>query len=365
MPVIWCAISGHGFGHAAQVVPVLNELGQRVRDLTAVLRTPVPEWFFQGRLNIPWTRNESEQDIGCVQRGPLWIDVPGTWEELRRFHATWEARVSEEAKMIRSTKPALVLADIPYLAIQAGAQARIPTIGLCSLSWDRILKPFQSDQEPARKDQLQILQHIEQAYAQADLMIQPAPGIPLNAFRQVVEVGPIAQETAPEPARLREILGAAPDERIVLVAFGGVALDSLPFSRMAQMGPYRFVVSEPVPASFKRITAVTSLPLSFRTLLASSDLVMTKPGYSTIVEAVAHHIPVVYVRRYNFADEASLVDYLHQHGRGVELSSGDFEAGQWLDALETAWSLPSSTKPPASPTGAAEAARLLTDYLKE
>ena len=26
MPYIWCAISGHGYGHAAQVVPVLNAL---------------------------------------------------------------------------------------------------------------------------------------------------------------------------------------------------------------------------------------------------------------------------------------------------------------------------------------------------
>ena len=26
MPVVWCSISGHGFGHAAQVVPILNEL---------------------------------------------------------------------------------------------------------------------------------------------------------------------------------------------------------------------------------------------------------------------------------------------------------------------------------------------------
>ena len=38
---------------------------------------------------------------------------------------------------------------------------------------------------------------------------------------------------------------------------------------------------------------------------------MTKPGYGTILEAVALGLPVIYVRRYNFADEAPLVDFLH------------------------------------------------------
>src|SRR5438477_10008888 len=54
MPLIWCAISGHGYGHAAQVVPVLNALGALVPGLTAVLRTTVPSSFFRDLLTIQW-----------------------------------------------------------------------------------------------------------------------------------------------------------------------------------------------------------------------------------------------------------------------------------------------------------------------
>ena len=54
MPIIWCAISGHGYGHAAQVVPVLNALGSLVPGLTAILRTTVPASFFHDRLTIQW-----------------------------------------------------------------------------------------------------------------------------------------------------------------------------------------------------------------------------------------------------------------------------------------------------------------------
>ena len=53
MPLIWCSISGHGYGHAAQVVPVLNALGRLVPNLSAILRTSVPADFFEPRLDIP------------------------------------------------------------------------------------------------------------------------------------------------------------------------------------------------------------------------------------------------------------------------------------------------------------------------
>ena len=42
--------------------------------------------------------------------------------------------------------------------------------------------------------------------------------------------------------------------------------------------------------------------------------------YGTFVEAAAAHVPVVYVRHYNFLDETSLIDYLSRFGGAVELA---------------------------------------------
>jgi hypothetical protein len=89
---------------------------------------------------------------------------------------------------------------------------------------------------------------------------------------------------------------------------------------------------------------------------------MTKPGYGTIVEAVALQQPVVYIRRYNFADEPPLVDYLHRYGRGVELSFDDFTQGSWEAALQHTLDIPLPSVPPP-PTGATMAAKILATYL--
>ena len=86
MSTIWCSISGHGFGHAAQVIHVLNCLARRKPRLKAVLTTEVPRSFFASRLHARWEIMPAQQDVGCVQHGPLQIDVPATWSAYRAFH---------------------------------------------------------------------------------------------------------------------------------------------------------------------------------------------------------------------------------------------------------------------------------------
>jgi hypothetical protein len=91
---------------------------------------------------------------------------------------------------------------------------------------------------------------------------------------------------------------------------------------------------------------------------------MTKPGYGTIVEALTLQKPVAYVRRYQFADEQVLVDYLHRYGRGAELSLEDFQAGEWRAALTAACQAARPVIPAPSATGASEAASFLLPYLR-
>ena len=359
MSLIWCAISGHGYGHAAQVVPVLNALGTLMPGLTAVLRTTVPSSFFRDRLAIQWELSPVQQDIGCIQDGPLKIDIDATWAAHQRFHETWEARLSNEVSAMQATSPALIIADTPYLAIEAGSRAQIPTVALASFTWDLVLKEYCRASDNSHQ---QLIQCIRGSYSKALLALRITPAPRIDVFSNMIDIGPIANPTSPERDRLASALALAPnEERTVLVGFGGVPLTSLPLEQMEQLRHYRFLFDGPVPPGYSRIHSTETLPFSFKTLLASVDVIMTKPGYGTIVEAVALQQPVVYVRRYNFADEPPLVDYLHRYGRGVELSIDDFTRGQWEPPLLQALTVPVPSLPPP-PTGAAEAAEVIVRY---
>ena len=150
---------------------------------------------------------------------------------------------------------------------------------------------------------------------------------------------------------------------MILVGFGGIPLQTLPWDQMERMEGYHFLVSSIPPRLFVRVHSLSALPFSFKTALASVDAVMTKPGYGTIVEAVALGLPVVYVRRYNFADEGSLVDFLHTHGQGRELSRGDFVSGDWRPALEALAGVKPTTGH-ALMTGVADASEALLKYFQ-
>ena len=360
MPIIWCAISGHGFGHAAQVVPVLNALNDLVPGVTAILRTTVPASFFQDRLTIPWELSPAQQDIGCIQDGPLKIDIDATWAGHRHFHKTWEARLANEVAAMEAASPALVIADTPYLAINAGSCAHIPTVALASFTWDLVLKEYC---HAADQSQQQLIQYIRKSYLKADMALRITPAPTIDAFSNVIDIEPIASPSPPERNRLASALDLAPNEKTVLVGFGGIPLTSLPLEYIEGLSRYRFLCDGPIPPGYSRIHSIKTLPFSFKTLLASVDLIMTKPGYGTIVEAVALQQPVLYVRRYNFVDEQSLVDYLHRYGRGIELSIDDFSQGRWEPTLSQVLALPQPTSTPPASTGAQDAAAILAPYL--
>ncbi|MDP3599135.1 MAG: hypothetical protein Q8S75_19295, partial [Nitrospirota bacterium] len=247
MPLLWCAISGHGYGHAAQVVPVLNALGALVPDLTVVLRTTVPASFFRDRLTVPWELQSVQQDVGCIQDGPLTIDTEKTWAAHERFHATWETRLSDEVAAMQMASPALIIADTPYLAIEAGFRAQIPTVALANFTWDLVLKDYCQASDQSHQP---LIQSIRDSYAKADraLRITPAPDI--NAFSQLRDIDPIASPSSPERSRLASALDLKPNERTVLVGFGGIPLKSLPLEQMEQLHPYRFLFDGPVPHGY-------------------------------------------------------------------------------------------------------------------
>jgi hypothetical protein len=360
MPLIWAAISAHGFGHAAQVVPVLNALGALVPGVTAILRTTVPASFFQDRLTIPWELSPARQDVGCIQDGPLKIDIKATWEAHQRFHDTWDTRLSSEVADMRAASPALVIADTPYLALETCSRAQIPTVALASFTWDLVLKDYCYASELSQQ---RLIESIRKSYAKADMALRITPGPKIDAFPNMIDISPIASPNSPERDRLASALALTAMERTVLVGFGGIPLTSLPLEQMERLQHYRFLIDGPVPPGYSRIHPIETLPLSFKTLLASVDVIMTKPGYGTIVEAVALQQPVVYVRRYNFADEPPLVDYLHRYGRGIELSLADFTQGRWEPALLQALTRPLRWEPPPPPTGAAQAAAVIAQQL--
>jgi hypothetical protein len=360
MPVVWCSISAHGFGHAAQVIPILNALGRVVEDLHVILRTCVNSSIFNDYLQVPWELQAIQQDIGCIQRGPLDIDIDGTWAAHEEFHQNWSERVSQEAQAMHEVKPNLVISNISYLAIASAFQVGCPVVAIASLSWDQVLKEFI---QPSQAHHQVIYDHIRREYAKANHLIRLYPGIDMPAFASLTDTGPSFPLVDAPAQNARDFLEMKKEEKLILIAFGGVPLSALPLQQMESCEGFHFLVAGlSFDSSWNRIHRVEDIKLSFAEIMKQVDVVMTKPGYATVTTVVHYDIPLVYVRRYNFADEQPLVNYLHQHGRAVEMTREDFESGSWGKTLHAVLDLPSSRIPPPPPEHG-KAVSLLENYL--
>ncbi|MBF0194820.1 MAG: hypothetical protein HQL71_09685 [Magnetococcales bacterium] len=49
---IWCAFSGHGFGHFSQVYPILNQLSKELLELEVFLAGSIPQKLIDGCLHF-------------------------------------------------------------------------------------------------------------------------------------------------------------------------------------------------------------------------------------------------------------------------------------------------------------------------
>jgi hypothetical protein len=305
MPHLLIDISSHGFGHLAQVAPVVEAIRGVCAGLRVSVRCNLPAAVVRSRIPEPERLLAQQTDIGMVMASAMSVRVADTHEAYRAFHRDWGRKVDAEAEVLAGLAPDVLLADVPYLSLAAAQVAQIPTVAFSSLNWADIYDSYCGRMPGAGR----IIDEIKAPYADASLFIQATPHMPMTWIPRRVSVAPVAPSLAGDRAATRRRLGVADDTRLLLVALGGidtpVPVDQWPsVDRGVWMVPGSWALTgagiRPVPATETR----------FPDLLAASDLVVTKPGYGTFVEAAAAGTPVLVLDRPDWPETPYLIAWL-------------------------------------------------------
>jgi hypothetical protein len=358
MPHIVVSISGHGYGHVAQTAPVLNRLHQIMPQLHITVRSSVALSHLRSRIHAPFTHLRSEGDIGMVMSSALDVRVEESRMAYRSFHADWNARVSCEARLLRELKTDLVLSNVGYLPLAGAQSAGIPNAALCSLNWFDIYRHYCGDDAIAAQ--------ILESYAKADAFLRATPAMSMAHLPNLVEVAPIADIGNNRRDELNRRLKLSSEEKLVLVSLGGIS-SRLPLERWPRIDGVRWLVQSDWQAKHPDAIELESLPLGFSDLLASSDVLLCKPGYGSFTEAACSITPVLYVARPDWPESPVLVEWLQLHGECCEVSRQALERGDIATELGSLWG---GTKKPSrrqqtrvTAAGAAQAAEWLVGKL--
>ena len=369
-------ISAHGLGHLAQTAPVISKLREHRPDLSLTVRSALPRDRLSRRIAEPYTHIESASDFGFVMHNAVDIDYLATEARYRKEHANWTDRVATEEMFLRGLKPDLVLANAAYLPLIAAKQAGIPALGMCSLNWaDLFLSSFGESGNWAHV----LHREIFDAYNAATLFLRITPGLPMADFRNRREIGPIATLADPftvarTPGLMTKVRNERRDrlaahlaldvtKRWLLVAMGGMdfrlPLDGWPELPNTQMlCPKAWNIHRPDVRPFDP----PGHEPTFLDLLSAVDVVLTKSGYGTFVEAACNGTAVLYVPRDGWEEEEFLVQWLRANARCETVERTTLLTGEiagHLDALQK-----QSQPPLPFPVGTENAFQIINEILQ-
>lgn len=337
---IFCALSGHGFGHLSQLAPVINILGvtePRPRIMVAgMLDRTVVERF----VHVEFQLDASARDIGLVQSDPLIVDFKATYASYVAMQQNWDTLVEQEMAKLVSWSTDLVVADIPCVTIEAAHKLAIPSVAIASLSWDHVIKAYFPMDDPVVRGWWQ---RMRDSYAKTTLALFPQPAIGGDTFPNHETIPPLVTHGREKNKLLRQDLNLKSDDHrpLIMVTMGGLPSGSLPLDILAHENRCHWLFKEShLPQSDNFHSLETMNQWLFEDIFASVDAVVSKPGYGTATLSAALGIPMLYVRRGQFPDEDPICQWLAKHSVAMEIDNETFASGRWYDALQTLLRLP-------------------------
>lgn len=353
---LWLALSPHGFGHAAMTAPVVNELRRRRPKMRLTIQTGVPRAFLETRYGRDFTHVEDIPDFGLKMLSSTQVDLEASAEGYAALHADWPAVVEREARRLRAAAPDLVLANIPYVTIAAAAKAGIPVVALSSLEWADIYRHYLGERPEAAR----IGAEMAQAYHQAATFLRVTPAMAMPSLTNLMEIGPVGMCGVARRGALHAAVAAGQGDRVGLIAFGGID-HALALERWPSLPGWIWLSSLESPADRGDILPWQAAGLPFSDVLASADVVITKPGYGTFVEAAMAGVPVLYLTRPDWPECPALDNWLRGHGRALAVDVGTLLGPGLATQLQELFSL--EIPPLAVATGNDQAALALENAL--
>jgi hypothetical protein len=341
MNKIACFVSPHGFGHAARACALMDAVHTISSDLTFEIFTTVPQWFFQDSLSRSFGYHSLLTDIGLMQETPLRANISMTLDRLNSFLPFKNAYLENLANKITALGCKLVICDIAPLGIAVAAKAKIPSLLVENFTWDWVYREY-ADQWPELNRHMDYLQSVFQS---ADYHIQTEP-VCLHRPSEL-RVGPISRLPKAERQEILHRLKIPHSRKLVVITMGGIQGQYDFLKKLNAVKGVSFVAPGGADAESLQDNVIMLPQRSdffHPDLIAASNAVVGKAGYSTLAEVCHAGVPFGYVKRPHFKESEILGAYMEAKGNAIPIHPEEFENGAWISKLNQLLSLPTLQK---------------------
>lgn len=357
-PILYVAITSHGFGHTVRAATVVAAAQKLNPDLLPIFVCTTPRWLIESYVTGEFIHRPRAYDVGVVQADSLQMDLPATRDRLEAIRDRQQAIIISEADYIRTNRARLVLADIPPLAAPIARAAGVPCWMMSNFGWDFIYRAWGE----AYSD---LADWIGGCYQQCDLLFRLPMFEPMSAFANIRDVGITSGQPRFPVAELRDRLGlSVPPEKTVLLSFGGLGLQKIPYENLARFPDWQFISFDgAAPDNLANLCKLDDARHQYRPLdlLPLCGRVISKPGYSTFAEALNVGTAIVSLTRQGFAEAPLLMAGIQDYASHQIVAQEAFFSGGW-DFLGEA-PVPPRQPEPIAKGGSEAIAAAIVDFL--
>ncbi len=321
--VLYIAITSHGFGHAVRAASVAAEIQRLCPEILLILVTTVPHWLLESYISGDFIQRPYNLDVGVIQSDSLNMDKDATLQKLRYIRTKQNSIVAGEVNFIRQNRVGLILADIPPIAVEIAKSAGIPCWMMGNFGWDFIYRDWGGNF-------VEIADWISECYQGCANLFRLPLHEPMNPFPVITDVGLTGGVPKYSDTQLRQDFSlATPPERTVLLSFGGLGLQQIPYDNLRQFPDWQFITFDSLAPELPNLLKVTNhlyRPVDFMPVCGR---VISKPGYSTFSEALRLGVPIVSLTRADFAESPLLIEGIQNHSEHQILTPAEFFQGNW------------------------------------
>lgn len=350
-------ISGHGYGHLAQIAPVLEALHETRPDIQLLIRTELDDAVIHSFLAAPFEILSGPVDAGVIQKHAAEEDIPATLQIARNFFSNWEEHIAGEADRLGKYGPSLVLSDISPLAFPVAKKLGIPAMGLGSLDWHAVYSGYL----PASDD---LLGTLAEAHDQADMLLQPPLSMSMPSFPNITHIGLISRQATHDREKVRRHMSISDEQKLAMIMFGGTGDPPFDIHTLKNISGWQFGIPGNRDMRLTSQVQQVSYLGKFSTVdcIAAADTVICKPSYNTLAECWRYKIPLIYVPRPDFPEYPYLRAWMQKNAPAVEITRPDFKAANWQQALDAAV-LMCKQYPETNMDGDVQSAEIISRYL--
>ena len=323
-PILYLAITNHGFGHATRTASIAAAIRQIDPEIVLILVTTAPRSLIEAYLPGDFIHRPRALDVGIIQRDSLTMDKPATLEKLRQIKQQQRSIIASEVNFIRQNRVGLVLGDIPPLAAPIAQSAGVPGWMMSNFGWDFIYRDWGSEF-------VEIADWIGDCFGQCDRLFRMPFHESMSAFSNIIDVGLTGVDPRFSAAEILEkfALTETPKAKTILATFGGLGLDRVPYENVNRFPDYKFLCFDLHAPDLPNLIKVDDRFYRPIDLMPVCGRLLTKPGYSTFSEACRYDVPITTVTREGFAESPVLLEGIQDFAQHQIWSIDDFFNGDW------------------------------------